>query len=80
MGCVTFNVLNSTLAKLQSPCYRLWIGLKVTLNGTDQNPVSSLVKISNQHTASIGWEGNLKTICSDIHSFMDKELLTLEDL
>ena len=52
----------------------------MTLNGTDQNPVSSLIEISNQHTASIDWEGNLKTIFSDIHSFIDKEFLTLEDL
>ena len=41
---------------------------------------SSLIEISNQHTVSIDWKGNLKTIFSDIHSFMDKEFLTLEDL
>ena len=56
------------------------MGLKVTLNGTDGNPVSSLIEISNQHAASIDWEGNLKTIFSNIHSFMDKQFLTLEDL
>jgi len=53
----------------------------LTLSGTDKNPVTSLVEILDQHITSTAWEGNLKAVCSAIFApFMDKNLLTLDDL
>lgn len=75
------RVLNPTLIKLWSPSYRLWIGFKVTLSGAEKIYSATRSKSLIDITTSIGWEGNLKAVCSDnIASFVDKDLLTLEDL